>query len=72
MKSAPIGKCPHCGSLYGFFIKGYMQGRTQERYDWNGKYGDNSDMHDGLTASYGKYAYCTDCEKRLFKVEEDE
>lgn len=66
---APISECPHCGNSEGYFIKVYLTGRSQTRYTWNGEYDDNSDMYDSLQDRASKYAYCTNCEKRLFKME---
>lgn len=66
---APISECPHCGDSEGYFVKVYLSGRSHTRYTWDGEYGDNEDMYDSLNAKVGKYAYCTDCEKRLFRME---
>lgn len=72
MKVAPIEKCPHCGSSFGFYLKGQIVGKYHDRYRWSGIRvdEDNQDMHDHLLYTESKYAYCVDCNKRLFKVEE--
>lgn len=67
---APIEECPHCGNSNSFYVKVYAHGPSQDRYLWGGGLDDNSDMHDGLKYDYGKFAYCNDCHKRIFKWED--
>lgn len=68
---APIEKCPHCGSGDGYYTKEQAHGNVTRYYNYDGSDCDNGQMHDYLTYSGGKYAYCIKCDKRLFKMPED-
>lgn len=67
---APIDKCPHCGSDYGFYSKDYVCGSTRYYQHFDGTEEDNSEFYSPLEHRQGKYAYCSDCDKRLFKMNE--
>lgn len=61
--------CPHCGENSGYYVKLQMRGRGIYYYNFNNTVADdNSTLHDYLSYEYGKWAYCIDCNKRLFKV----
>lgn len=63
--------CPHCQSTTGYYIKTQIKGYCESRFTFSGEFHeeDNADMHQGITYKYGKWAYCRDCHKRLFKEE---
>ena len=66
-----IDKCPHCGEK-DFFVKQSIKGIGQYYMNLDGEEVDNSTLHDGLEyRTIGKYAYCCDCRKRMFKITED-
>ncbi|WP_159723151.1 hypothetical protein [Enterococcus sp. CSURQ0835] len=66
----PINECPYCGSTT-FFRKDYMSGSSCYYASSLGE-ADNSYMHDNLLTTEGKWWYCAECEKRVFKNEEVE
>lgn len=67
---APISKCPYCGSDYGYYTKEHVTGSVMYNYHFDGSEADNGEMYDNLRYSGGKWAYCFNCDKRLFKMEE--
>lgn len=62
-----IKKCPYCGceTFYtNHAIKGKI--RTFARYD--GEEAANNEMYDGIDhILLGKFAYCADCNKKVFR-----
>lgn len=69
-QKAPISECPHCGSDGGYYIKNRFSGVGEWHHNFDGQEKDNSHFHDTLFTTQSKYAYCINCYKRLFKVEE--
>lgn len=68
---APIDKCLHCGSVYGYYTKDYLHGGVRHCRDFDGEgTSDNAGIFDSLTWELGKWAYCLDCGKRIFRAEE--
>lgn len=65
-----LNRCPHCGRTNGYYIKGRYSGTWEMRYGFDGKQEPSYEMYDGAQHTYGKYAYCQVCDKRLFRVEE--
>lgn len=65
----PIDKCPHCGGDY-FFRKDYLSGVSHYLGSSTDNNVDNSGMYDSLRTKTGKYWYCNDCGKRLFKEDD--
>lgn len=64
----PYKKCPHCG-YDEFYIKERVSGIVHFNYKYNGDLGDNSEVYDHINSKrIGKYAYCTGCNRKLFKV----
>ena len=68
----PITKCPHCGNDYDFYTKDYIQGSCHYNYRFNGFPTCNGEMYENTTRKSGKYAYCGECDKRLFKMSDNE
>ena len=68
MDKAPIDKCPHCGSNDGYYTKDYISGTCRFNHNFDGSEAYNGEMYNNLTREQGKFAYCTDCNKRLFKI----
>lgn len=67
---APIDRCPYCGSSEGYYSKDYMYGPSRCYRNYNGEEAYNGEMYDSLNQNQGKYAYCAECHKRLFKMSE--
>ena len=65
-----MDQCPYCGSTAGYYTKDYIYGSSWFNYSFDGSYADNSCMYDCLTRRPGRVAYCQECGKRLFKIEE--
>ena len=64
-----LKQCPYCGSKGRFYIKEQVRGSVQVYYNFKGKLDDNTGMYDCLIHESGKYAYCENCNKRLFEVD---
>ena len=63
-------KCPHCGENSGYYVKMQVRGAGVYYYNFDGVSAeDNSSLQDALNYQSGKWAYCTDCNKRLFRVD---
>lgn len=65
-------KCPYCGSEE-FYIKqsykGYIEYKM--RFDKDENKVTNYELYENAThTNLTKYAYCRECEKRLFPIEE--
>lgn len=62
--------CPYCGNDE-FFVRQSFTGTCGYNMKFNLKAADNSEMYDNVTfKTIGKYAYCNNCFKRLFSVDE--
>lgn len=70
MEQTKLKCCPHCSSEEGYYLKTQIRGSCESRFTFDGEFDEegNSDMHDSLTYTDGKVAYCRTCQKRLFKV----
>lgn len=64
----PVEKCQYCGSDNGFYTKDYVSGSTRSYFNFDGTDADNGDYFEHLAVRSGKYAYCVNCDKRLFKI----
>lgn len=63
-------ECPYCGHDE-FYIKQSYSGVCNYYYRYDGEAAYNAEMYDGSTfIDLRKYAYCGDCNKRLFPIEE--
>jgi hypothetical protein len=63
-------ECPYC-KCQEYYTKSKITGivNCYERFD--GKEADNGEMYQGTSTKLAsKYAYCTNCGKKLFKVTE--
>jgi hypothetical protein len=69
ISKSPIDKCPYCGSDDGYYTKEQVHGPIQYMYNFDDTETDNSEMYNGLILTGGKYAYCINCDKRLFRME---
>ncbi len=65
-----ISFCPYCGSYAGYYTKDYVRGMTRYFYRFDGSEADNSSLYDMLYHTKGAYAYCANCDKRLFKMDQ--
>jgi len=59
--------CPYCGGEE-FYRKGYMSGRYEYHYRFDGSPADNSHLHDSLDYRENKTRFCSNCDKRLPNV----
>ena len=60
--------CPYCGSEE-FYTVQKVSGKIYYNERFDGKEAENGSLYEGLTYKSGsKYAYCTACNKRLFKL----
>ncbi|MET3658358.1 hypothetical protein [Sporosarcina psychrophila] len=66
----PIEKCPHCASNEEFYSKLTITGSTVLYHNYDGSDAENSGLYDGLNEKQSKYAYCSNCHKRLFGMSE--
>lgn len=67
----PVTECPHCGGK-SIQIKQHISGDGTYYVDLETGEIDSSSLHDNLNyRNRGQYAICTDCGKRLFKVDNE-
>lgn len=60
--------CPHCGSKGGYHTKMQVRGSIVVYFNFDGSEADNTEMYQHLQHHGGEYAYCNDCNKRLFRM----
>ena len=65
----PITKCPKCGNDE-FYVKMRISGVCRYNVALDGSLNAcNGEMYENTnTTLIGKYAYCNNCEKRLFEI----
>lgn len=69
-KNFPIKQCPKCGEKL-FTIRQYIHGYGEYYVDLETGEIESTELHSGLIyKNIGKYAICTSCGKRLFKVDD--
>lgn len=67
----PITECPYCGGTY-ITIRQYIHGYGEYYVNIETGEIDSTELHSGLIyKNTKKYAICTDCNKRLFKVNDN-
>ena len=67
----PVSECPNCGGKM-ITIKQKISGTGEYYVDLETGEIESSELHSGLLyRNIGKYATCTDCGKKLFKVDDD-
>ena len=67
LENPPFQKCPYCG-CGEFYTNEYVSGRTRYYRRFDGDETDNGSMYESTTTQpIGIYAYCAECEKKLFK-----
>jgi len=63
-------ECPYCGSEE-YYIKQSFKGTCEYIFRFDGKEAENGHIHDNIQyKNTSKYAYCSECDKRLFKIDE--
>lgn len=68
-KKFPITECPKCGG-HMFTVKQKISGTGEYYVDLETGDIEGSELHSGLQyKNMNKYATCTDCGKRLFKID---
>lgn len=68
--SKEMRECPYCGSEE-FYVKQSFTGTCRYNIRFDGEITENGEMYQYAThTDITKYAYCSDCEKRLFPMEE--
>lgn len=66
----PIRKCPRCGGTT-FTVRQKISGYGEYYVDMSTGEIEATELHQNLIyKNTGKYAVCTDCGKRLFKIDE--
>ncbi|MCM1264489.1 MAG: hypothetical protein NC313_17390 [Butyrivibrio sp.] len=69
--SFPIKKCPKCGGTV-FTVGQRISGYGEYYVDMETGEVESTELHQGLTyKNVRKYAICTDCGKRLFKIDDN-
>lgn len=62
--------CPYCGSEE-YYIKQSYKGTCNYFMRFDEKEADNTDTHaNTIYQNTSKYAWCSECDKRLFKIDE--
>ena len=65
-----IEKCPYCGNDE-YYMRVRYSGEGIYRYRFDGEAAGNEDMYDCLRDKpIGKFAYCCNCDKRIFRIKE--
>lgn len=68
--SKDIKCCPYCGSEE-YYIKQRYKGVCNYNMRFDGKEAENGGMwEDASFINTSKYAWCSECNKRLFKIED--
>ena len=68
--SKHIKCCPYCCSEE-YYIKQSFKGTCDYHMRFDGEETENGEMHANATyKNISKYAWCSECNKRLFKIEE--
>ncbi|NKX13259.1 hypothetical protein [Bacillus cereus] len=65
---APVDECPHCDSSEGYYTKVQISGSSICSHNFDGSEREDGDFHDSLNYKDSKFAYCIDCDKRIFKM----
>lgn len=69
-KEFPIKVCPKCGGG-GFTVRQYIHGYGEYYVNLETGEIESTELHNSLRyKNVGKYAICTDCGKRLFKIDD--
>ena len=70
-RNFPIKQCPNCEGK-SFTVKQYIHGYGEYYVDLGTGEIESTELHSGLFyKNSGKYAICTDCGKRLFKIDDN-
>lgn len=65
-----MNKCPYCG-CEEYYTKQYASGPINYQFRFDGEEAENGAMYETLSFKpKSKYAFCCQCEKRLFKLDE--
>ncbi|GED72610.1 hypothetical protein BRE01_63120 [Brevibacillus reuszeri] len=68
MSKTQLAECPHCGSDEGYYTKTQVSGSVRYHGGFDRSERENGDMYEHLSHKSGKVAYCSACDKRLFKL----
>ena len=67
LKNPPFQKCPYCG-CEEFYVNVRISGFSRFNFCFDGSDTYNGELFDSVDVrKNGVYAYCKDCEKRLFR-----
>lgn len=70
MIDSNIKCCPHCGSEE-YYIKQSYRGTCKYVVRFDGEESENGSMYENSSyKNTSKYAWCSDCDKRLFKLDD--
>jgi hypothetical protein len=65
-----VKECPYCGSEE-YYIKQSFKGTGNYYIRFDGKETENGEFYDNAQyKNKSKYAWCAECRKRLFKLDE--
>ncbi len=69
---SPDMVCPYCGNEEFYIMQSYKGTcKFNMRFDMNNDDVENGDMHENTQyKTISKYAYCNNCNKRLFPISE--
>jgi uncharacterized protein with PIN domain len=63
--------CPKCGNDESYYVEQRVTGKINFYINYDGTEAENSEMYEHLKHKTLKYGYCSNCNKRLFKVDEN-
>ncbi len=64
-----LTECPHCGSET-FYYKSRVSGIVATHVNFDGSEVDNSGMHDGMSYESLKFAYCSQCQRKIARYKD--
>lgn len=64
----PVNICPHCGSEKGYYVIKQAYGTCEQLYNFDGIQLNDNTKESKILFGGGKYAYCIDCNKKIFSI----
>ena len=62
-----LTQCPHCGDDTGYYTYAVVSGKATCQYTWEGKDGNNTEMHEGIQYRELKTKRCSNCHRIIPK-----
>lgn len=67
LENPPFQECPYCG-CNEFYVNEYISGPARFHYRFDGSEADNGELYEATTTKEtGVYAYCAECDKKVFR-----